>query len=89
MNEWENDDSDKLQPLYSGYKAILILNLFKQRYTKSVKSYKYLCKFIRILGKFPPINPPPLPGKSPPRKFPPEIFPPISLIVFLHLTLSP
>ena len=47
------DDSDKLWALYSGYKKIktiyfpyLFVNLFKQRYTKSVKSYKYLNKFI-------------------------------------------
>ena len=45
MNEWENDDSDKRQALYSGYKKIkaiyfpyLLVNLFKQRYIKSVKS---------------------------------------------------
>ena len=38
MNEWENDDSDKRQALYSGYKKIkaiyfpyLLVNLFKQR----------------------------------------------------------
>ena len=53
MNEWENDDSDILRALYSGYKKIrtiylpcLFVNLFKQRYTKSVTSYKYLNKYI-------------------------------------------
>ena len=54
-----------------------------------------------VPGKFsPPLSPekipthqtPPSkipPGKFSPRKFPPGIFPPISLIIFLHLTLSP
>ena len=53
MNEWENDGSNKLGALYSGYKKIrtilfpyLLVNVFKQRCTKSVKSYKYLKKFI-------------------------------------------
>ena len=53
MNEWENDHSNKLGALYGGYKKIrtilfpyLLVNLFKQRCTKSVKSYKYLKKFI-------------------------------------------
>ena len=52
MNEWENDDSDILQAFYSRYKKIrtilfpyLFVNLFKQKYTKSVKSCKYLNKF--------------------------------------------
>ena len=47
-NEWENDDSDFLQALYSIYKKIrknlfpyLLINLFKERYISSVKSYKY------------------------------------------------
>ena len=38
LNEWENDDSDILQALYSGYKKIrtplfpyLLVNLFKQK----------------------------------------------------------
>ena len=48
-NEWENDDSDILQALYSGHIlfSYSLVNLFKQRYTGSVKSYKYLNKFIR------------------------------------------
>ena len=53
MNEWENDGSDILRALYSVYEKIttilspyLLVNLFKQRYISSVKSYKYLNKFI-------------------------------------------
>ena len=45
----KNGDSDFLQALYSVYKIImtilfpyLLVNLFKQRYISSVKSYKYL-----------------------------------------------
>ena len=39
MNEWENDDPDTLQALYSGYKIVfqnLIVNLFKQRYIHQI-----------------------------------------------------
>ena len=46
MNEWGNDDADKLWALCSWYKKVrlilfpnLLVNLFKQRYTKSVKRY--------------------------------------------------
>ena len=53
MNEWEKDDSDILQALYSVYKKFrpilfpyLLVNLFKQTYLTSAKSYKYLIKFI-------------------------------------------
>ena len=53
INEWENDDSDILWALYSAYKKIrkiifpyLLVNLFKQRHISSMKSYKYLNKFI-------------------------------------------
>ena len=42
-NEWENDNSDIFQALYSVYKKIriiifpyLLVNLFKQRYVSSV-----------------------------------------------------
>ena len=52
-NEWENDYSDFIRVLYSVYKKIgtilfpyLLVNLFKGRYTNSVKSYKYLNKLI-------------------------------------------
>ena len=52
MNK-KNDDSDIYRVLYSGYKKIriilfwhLFVKFFKQRYTKSVKIYKYLKKFI-------------------------------------------
>ena len=52
-NEWGNDDFDFLQALYSVYKKIgtilfpyILVNLFKQRCISSVKSYKYLNKFI-------------------------------------------
>ena len=53
MNEWVNDDSDFLQALYSVYKnydilfQCLLVNLFKQKYISSVKSYQYLNKLIR------------------------------------------
>ena len=54
-NKWENYDSDFLQDLASIYKKIrtilfpcLLVNLFKQRYISSVKSYKYLNKFLGI-----------------------------------------
>ena len=39
MNEWENDDPDTLQALYSGYKILfwnLLVNLFKQRYINQI-----------------------------------------------------
>ena len=39
MNEWENDDPDTLQALYSGYKIVfqnLLVNLFKQRYIHQI-----------------------------------------------------
>ena len=52
-NKWENDDSDFLVALYSVYKKLrqfffhtLLLNLFKQRYIRSVKSYEHLNKLI-------------------------------------------
>ena len=52
INERENNDSDIIRVLYSGYKKnrtilfpYLPVNLFRQIYTKSVKSYKYLNKF--------------------------------------------
>ena len=39
MNQWENDDTDKLRALNNGYKKFrlilflyLLVNLFKQRY---------------------------------------------------------
>ena len=47
--EWENDDSDFLQALYSAYKNLflyLLVNLVKERYIRSVKSYKYLNKLL-------------------------------------------
>ena len=53
MNYWENDDSDILRALQCIYKKIktilfpyLLANVFKQKYTSSVKSYKHLNKFI-------------------------------------------
>ena len=39
MNEWENDDPDTLQALYSGYKILfrnLLVNLSKQRYIHQI-----------------------------------------------------
>ena len=52
-NEWRNDDSNILRALYSVHNKIrtivfphLLVNMFKQRYISSVKSYKYLNKFI-------------------------------------------
>ena len=52
-NKWENDDSDMVQALYSVYNKnmtalfpYLLVNLFKQKYISSAKSYKYLNKFI-------------------------------------------
>ena len=48
-NEWENNDSDFLQALYSvdiRLGQYLLAILFKQRYTSSVKSYKHLNKLI-------------------------------------------
>ena len=55
INEWESDDCDILQALYSVFKKIrtilfpyLLVNLFKQWYISSVRSYKYLNKFISI-----------------------------------------
>ena len=54
-NKWEIYDSEFLQDLDSIYKKImtvlfpyLLVNLFKQRYIKFVKSYEYLSKFIDI-----------------------------------------
>ena len=50
-NEWKNNDSDFLRALYSVCKKIrtiifpcLLVNLLKQRYISSIKSYKYLNK---------------------------------------------
>ena len=50
---WEKDDSEILGTLYIGYKKIrtipfpyLFVNLFKERYTKSVRSYKHWNKSI-------------------------------------------
>ena len=48
--EWENDDSDFLWALWSAYEKLgqflfhyyILVNLFKERYISSVKSYKYL-----------------------------------------------
>ena len=45
MNEWGNYDTDICQPRAIIFQNLLI-NLFKQRYTSSFKSYKYLNKFI-------------------------------------------
>ena len=52
-NEWENDDSDFLVDLYRVYEKLrqfffhtLLANLFKQRYTSSLTSYKYLNNLI-------------------------------------------
>ena len=52
-SKWENDDSDFLVALYSVYKKLrqfffhtLLINLFKQRYISSAKSYKHLNKLI-------------------------------------------
>ena len=39
MNEWESDDPDTLQALYSGYKILfrnLLVNSFKQRYIHQI-----------------------------------------------------
>ena len=51
--EWGNFDSDLFRALYSVYKKIriillsyLLIDLFRQRYISSVKSYKYLNKLI-------------------------------------------
>ena len=49
--EWENDESDLLPALCNVYKnwdnsSSVLVNLFKERYVSSVKSYKYLNKFI-------------------------------------------
>ena len=53
MSKWENDDSDILWALYcvcknnsSIFSMLLLVNLFKQRYSHFVKSCKYLNKFI-------------------------------------------
>ena len=53
MNEWKNDELKWWWALHSVYKNIrtilfpyLLANLFKERYISSVKSYKYLNKFI-------------------------------------------
>ena len=52
-NEWEIVGSDILRALYRVYKKIRtilfsysLIKLFRQRYISSVKSYKYLNKFI-------------------------------------------
>ena len=52
-DEWKNDDSDFLLASYNVYKKIwtilftyLLVNLSKQRYINSVKSYKYLNNFL-------------------------------------------
>ena len=54
-NEWEIVGSDILRALYRVYKKIRtilfsysLIKLFRQRYISSVKSYKYLNKFIII-----------------------------------------
>ena len=54
-NEWENDDSDFVRTLYSVYKKIrailfpcLVINVFKQQYISSVKTWKYLYKLISL-----------------------------------------
>ena len=59
MNEWGNDDSDIHRVLYGVYENIrtilfpyLVVNLFKHRCISSVKSYKYLNKFISIKTGF-------------------------------------
>ena len=53
MNEWENDDPDTLQALYSDiklfFKTYLLTYLNKDIYTKSVKSYKYFSKYISLV----------------------------------------
>ena len=53
INKCENDDSYVLQALYSvckNFRTILfpylIVTLFKQRYSSSVKIYEYLNKFL-------------------------------------------
>ena len=53
-NERENDESDIIRALHSVHKKVrailfpyLLVNLFKQRIINSVKSYKYLDKFMR------------------------------------------
>ena len=53
INEYANDDPGILRTFYSVHKKVrtilfpwLLLNLFKQRYSSSGKSYKYLKKFI-------------------------------------------
>ena len=60
-NEWENDDSDFLVDLYRVYEKLrqfffhtLLANLFNQRYTSSLTSYKYLNNLISEKQKHSP-----------------------------------